>query len=411
MEIDSVFFNIKTTQRKKIQDKSKFSAPLVLLCTCVMSIPSHAAYTIGEKDDHGQLKVSGALRAKYVYNFDQDNSKSQLDFSDAVLWLDYESTHWLGRLDYRFYEFYGHVGDASWLTDAWLGYKIDEKSKIVAGVNPVPFGLGRFWGNNYYLGIANAAGLEDVHRLGIKYDYNDKINEFQLAYYPTDAGKYVGHSRDSKHFSITPVDADDYVPHGTNTKESNAVIVRAAHTYQNVFNQDQLTAQLGVSGWYSDIENRRSKQDGDRQVWSVFSNINYKQWNLQALAAHQDIDNADLVEKDHITLGGFDGSFNSAVKGQIYSAELSYLFPNQIGPFSSVRPYLNYSSYVKDQDHFKTSTRIIPGVAFSYQKLIVQAELLLGKHDPYVGDSEGLAAGGDQDQWYKRAYVSIGYYF
>ncbi len=36
--------------------------------------------------------------------------------------------------------------------------KINDNSKIIAGLNPVPFGLGRFWGNTYYLGIANSAG-------------------------------------------------------------------------------------------------------------------------------------------------------------------------------------------------------------------------------------------------------------
>lgn len=99
---------------------------------------------------------------------------------------------WIGRLDYRVYEYYGHLGDANWLTDAWLGYKINDNSKIIAGLNPVPFGLGRFWGNTYYLGIANSAGWEDVHNLGVKYDFNDGINEAQLAFYPTDGGTYRG---------------------------------------------------------------------------------------------------------------------------------------------------------------------------------------------------------------------------
>ena len=63
-----------------------------------------------------------------------------------------------------------------------MGYKINDNSKIIAGLNPVPFGLGRFWGNTYYLGIANSAGWEDVHNLGVKYDFNDGINEAQLAF-------------------------------------------------------------------------------------------------------------------------------------------------------------------------------------------------------------------------------------
>ncbi|MBW3009734.1 hypothetical protein JGX49_16740 [Acinetobacter baumannii] len=60
---------------------------------------------------------------------------------------------------------------------------------------------------------------------------------------------------------------------------------------------------------------------------------------------------------------------------------------------------------------FADSTRFIPGIAFNYQKLTVQAELLMGKHDPYLGDSEGLAAGGSNDKWNKKAFVIFAYYF
>ncbi|MEC6439790.1 hypothetical protein, partial [Acinetobacter baumannii] len=256
-----------------------------------------------------------------------------------------------------------------------------------------------------------SAGWEDVHNLGVKYDFNDGTNEAQLAFYPTDGGTYRGKSKDSSRFSINPVNADDSVPQGTNTKEKNSIVVRGAHTFKNVLGQENFSTQLGASAWYSTIENKRSGQDGDRQVYSVFSNTNYNQWNLQLLAGYQDIDNADTQYKDHLTLGGFDYSFNSATKGQIYSAELSYLFPQQFGPITSVRPYLNYSSYRKEQDGFKNSTRFIPGIAFNYQKLTVQAELLMGKHDPYLGDSEGLAAGGSNDKWNKKAFVIFAYYF
>ncbi len=197
------------------------------------------------------------------------------------------------------------------------------------------------------------------------------------------------------------------VPQGTNTQEKNSIVVRGAHTFKNVLGQENFSTQLGASAWYSTIENKRSGEDGDRQVYSVFSNTNYNQWNLQLLAGYQDIDNADTEYKDHLTLGGFDYSFNSATKGQIYSAELSYLFSQQFGPITSIRPYLNYSSYQKEQDGFKDSTRFIPGIAFNYQKLTVQAELLMGKHDPYLGDSEGLAAGGTNDKWNKKSVCNF----
>lgn len=105
----------------------------------------------------------------------------------------------------------------------------------------------------------------------MKYDFNDGTNEAQLAFYPTDGGTYRGKSKDSSRFSINPVNADDSVPQGTNTKEKNSIVVRGAHTFKNVLGQENFSTQLGASAWYSTIENKRSGQDGDRQVYSVLA--------------------------------------------------------------------------------------------------------------------------------------------
>ena len=385
---------------------------ILLMSTCCVSSLGYAGISFGDKEaDTGKLSFNGTVRAKYIYDFDREPSRSELSFADAVLWVNYESPKWLAKIDYRIYDYYGRLGTPNWLTDAWVGYKINPESKLIAGLNPVPFGLGQFWGSTYYLGIANAAGLEDVHNLGLKYDFNNGTDEFQLAYYPTDGGNYSGQSKDSRRYTVNFVNADDYVEEGTNTQEKNAVVARFAHQFKNIAGDENLASKVGASAWYSQVENKRSNTTGDRKVWSVFANTTYKQWTLQTLAGYQDIDNADLEFKDHITLGGFDGSFNSATKGQVYSAELAYAYANNIGPLSSVKPYVNYSAYVKDKAGYKHSQRIISGVAFNYQKISVQAELLLGKHDPYIDESLGLAQGGADNSWHKRLFIALGYYF
>ncbi|MFT4021471.1 MAG: hypothetical protein QM666_08155, partial [Acinetobacter sp.] len=250
-----------------------------------MNSSGQAAITFGDENtETGQLKISGAVRAKYVYDYEANPSTSKLSFNDAILWLDYNSPKWIGHLDYRVYEYYGNIGDASWLTDAWVGYKFDSQQKIIAGLNTVPFGLSRFWGNTFYLGIGNAAGLEDVHNLGIKYEFNNGSNEAQIAYYPTDGGNYQGNSKDARRYSINAVNADDSVSEGTNTKEKNSFVLRGAHTFKNINGNENFNSQIGASAWYSTIENRRSGRDGNRQVYSIFTNTNYKQWNLQLLA-------------------------------------------------------------------------------------------------------------------------------
>lgn len=387
--------------------KNTLAKTTLFTCAALMAQLSYSGFEFGDKESTlGQIAVGGALRGKYVYDHYSTPSSSKFSFSDAVLKINYDSPNIIGYLDYRIYENYGHLGDASWLTDAWVGYKINTENKVIAGLNPVPFGLGSFWGNTFYLGIGNSMGLEDVHNLGVNYQFKTDQYQIDLAYYPTDGGNYKGQSKDSKRYSINLVNADDYVKDGTNSKEKNMLVGRYAQQFSN----GDLNYQLGGSAWYSDIENRNYNTTGSRKIWSVFSDLNYKNWNSKLLFGHQNIDNKDPIHPDHITLGGFDYSFNSATKGNFYSAEISYLLPDQYQNIKSIRPYLNVSGYGNKNDNFSDSMRVIPGVSFNFKDITIQAEYLMGKHDPYLGDENGLAQG-DINSWNKKAYVSIAYYF
>lgn len=379
----------------------------LLTCSIAMTQLCYAGLSFGDKQSTtGQLDIGGALRGKYVYDDYSTPSSSKVSFGDAILRIDYESKNIIGHLDYRAYEYYGHLGDASWLTDAWVGYKFDDKNKVIAGLNPVPFGLDRFWGKTFYLGIANAMGLEDVHNLGVNYQLKTETQQLDLAYYPTDGGNFQGHSKDAKRFSVNMVNADDYVENGTHTKEKNMFVARYVHQLK----YDDLNYKLGASAWYSEIENKNSHNTGSRQVWSVFTDMNYENWNMNLLLGHQKIDHKDSLYPEHITLGGFDSSFNSATQGDFFSTELSYLFTQKFEYINSIRPYINFSGYTNKNGNGSDSLRIIPGLSFNFKDITVQAEYLIGKHDPYLGDPNGLAQGSN-NQWNKKVHVSVAYYF
>ena len=380
---------------------------LLFTCSLIINQTIYSGMKIGEPTSSlGQLNVGGAIRGKYVYDHDANPSSSKFSFSDVILALNYESATLIGGLDYRLYEYYGHIGDANWLTDAWLGYKINPNHKIIAGLNPVPFGLDRYWGNTFFLGIANVMGLEDIHNIGINYQFKTDKNQLSLAFYPIDGGNFRGHSKDARRFSINMVNADDYVENGTNTQEKNMIIARYAYSS----NYADLNYQLGTSVWYSDIENKNYSSTGSRQVWSIFADFNYQSWNSKLLFGHQDIDHKDRLSPDHISLGGFDYSYNSATQGDFFSTEFSYLFPYSFEYVQSIRPYLNISGYINKKNSSTDSYRVIPGVAFKFKDLTIQAEHLIGKYDPYLGDQNGLAQG-TNNNWNQKTYISLAYYF
>ncbi len=78
---------------------------LITTSLITFSLSSHAALTFGNAEE-GELKVSGTVRAKYVYDFDSEPTTSKFSFNDAVLWLDsLYTTNFIGPLSYQAFSF------------------------------------------------------------------------------------------------------------------------------------------------------------------------------------------------------------------------------------------------------------------------------------------------------------------
>lgn len=172
--------------------------------------------------DSGQFKVSGAVRSRYLHKdyVVGANEGSQNDdwrLTDIKLVLGYENPNWIAGADARCYQ-YDRLCDAIFLKKAWVGYKLSDQQKVTAGLQPVDFGFGEFWGSSYYETLLNTVGLEDIDNLGIKYKFADDKYNLTLGFYPTDGGNYKGTSKDSSRYSGNFVEADDLTT-GTNIEE------------------------------------------------------------------------------------------------------------------------------------------------------------------------------------------------
>lgn len=353
------------------------------------------------------LSINGAIRAKYTYNSFVEPSTSEFDFADAILWINYNKNDLTGFLDYRFYEYYGSIGDVSYLTNAWLKYQLSKNQSVTFGINPVPVVSGRYVGSTYFLSLLYPLGLEDISDFGIKYHWENSRSAIELGFYPTNAGHYVGDSDNSAHYSSNLTE-EKSLANSTWTKEKNILTARLSTR----FKQSNLQHHLGVSGWYSTVENTRTNRDGQREIWSVFDNISWNNFNLLLIYAKQNIDNKDDLYPDYSTFGAGDTVFNVANKGDILAAEISYTSQQKIYDLDSIKYYLNYSSYLKDKDEYRDSHRLIFGVSTSYKtNFKVYAEWLLAKHDVHLGDAEGLAKGSADQSWNNMIHIAFGYYF
>ncbi|MBS0348096.1 MAG: hypothetical protein JSR69_16735 [Proteobacteria bacterium] len=367
-------------------------------------------------DSAGKLKIGGALRARYDYTFDNANNVSKLSFDTFRIDVNYDSPTLYGAAQYRFYgsaypyDYTKEVGRINFPTFAWLGYKVSEDTRVVAGLNQIPFGLLPFVSSTFYQTLVNNIGLEEVYNLGIKLQHKSGAWDMQLGFYPRDGGNWAGTSKDGDRYSVNVVHADNSLSGGSNNRERNQLVGRAAYTFQH---SDSARSELGVSALHSTLHNADTNEDGSRNAYALHYGGKFGAFGVMAEAGRQNMTprNPSATGDRTVTFGAYDGSFNVAAKGNFYSAEASYVLPWSFKAVSNITPYLNYSTFTKDDAGFRNSQRVIAGASFTAGPLFIYTEMRWGKNDPYTGDyANGAAAGGD-NVWKKAFYANIGYYF
>jgi hypothetical protein len=367
-------------------------------------------------EEDGQLKIGGALRARYDYSFDNDPNISKLSFDTFRIDVNYDSSTFFGSAQYRFYggahpyAYTDQIGRINFPAWAWIGYKVGQDTRVVAGINQVPFGLLPYVSSTFYQSLVNIIGLEDVHNLGAKVQHKFGPLDVQVGFYPKDGGDWAGTSRDANRYSVNVVKADSYLTDGSDNKERDLFVGRVAYKFEH--GQDA-SSELGISALRSTLHNEDTDDDGTRKAYAVHYGGKFGALGILAEAGLQNMSprNPSVVGNDTVTFGAYDGSFNVASKSKFYSAEVNYALPWTVGPVSGITPYLNYSVVTKDKSGFKDSQRVIAGAHFSAGPLFIYTEMRWGRNDPYTGDYVSGAAAGGEDKWKKAFYANIGYYF
>lgn len=389
---------------------------LLLLTTTIVFAPTvlyAQDLSLGDpKTDVGQVKLSGAIRTRYLSQDYQDQanegSNNNWRLADIKLILNYENPKWLATVDARCYE-YDQLCDAVFLSDAWVGYKISDRQRFTVGVQPVEFGFGRFWGSSYYETLMNTVGFEDVSALGLRYQINHNDYHLGLGFYPTDGGNYKGTSKDSSRYSPAYVEADDLAT-GTYLEERNMWIGRMSKSF-HIDAIEGLSTELGTSFWYSDLKNKKNGLNGSRHNWNAFAQTQYNAWQWMFLVGKQSVNNRDEIQPDTSTLGAFDSNYQLANKTKYLVNEINYSFDRPFHKIENIKPYVSYSRIYKEQSGDQDSDRLIAGVSFNYKAIGIQGEYIWSRNDPMTGASSDGLAQGDRNGWNQMLYLALGYYF
>ncbi|WP_284115055.1 hypothetical protein [Acinetobacter pittii] len=388
----------------KIFAKSALSFLLVS-----MSLPTTAGITFGDAQNKlGAVTVSGTLRANYQdKDYGESASDQKIKFDAAILNVAYESPDWFGKFQYRCYQ-YDKICDFSTLVQAYAGYRLNTTDNITVGLQPIPFGPGRYWDSSFYAGINNTMGLQDALDLGVNYHFEmPTATKVDLAYFATDGGNYHGTSKDSARYTANLVTSSD--PLKTNLNEKNMWMARVDQQLK-FLSTDDLKISVGGSYWYSDIENKKTSIDGNRNTWAVFNRINYKNLNVVLTGGRQSISNKDALSPASSSFGSFDSEYDIANKGYFYTVDTSYTFKN-VRDSLNVTPYVVFSGFNKKEAGFDNSQRNIAGVVWDYKNVSLYTEYLMSKNDPFVGGTVNSLAAGDDGKWNKLLNIMFQYNF
>lgn len=367
------------------------------LFTTGMTVPAIAAITFGNAESStGALTASATLRANYQdQHYGEPSDDQKLHFDVAIFSLDYDSPDWFAATQYNCYQ-YDTLCDFSTLVYGYVGYHLNESDHFTLGVQPIPFGPGRFWDSSFYAGINNTMGLQDVNNLGLNYHLELATQtQIDLAYFAKDGGSYVGSSTDAARYSANMLTSID--PLHTDLNEKNMWMARINQPL-NFLTHEDLKVSVGGSYWWSEIDNNKNSAQGTRQAWALFNSINYKNLAVSLTAGQLNINNKDALSPYASTFGSFESEYLLANQGYFYTFDTHYTFNNVKGALN-ITPYMVYSGFDKTQKGFADSMRHIVGAAFDYKKFSVYAEYVMSKNDPFIGGTADSLALGDDGRW------------
>lgn len=366
--------------------------------------------TSAETIPQNYVKLGGAVRLRFDYDHNQDIRKLGLD--TVILNGEFKWNQFSGVYEHRIlggsypYQYVNDVGDINFVKKAYIQYNFNKNSNIQVGVNQVPIGLQPYYTSSFIESLGYVAGLEDLYRTGFKYTYQHQKYQFLAGYYFANPWKGKG-TGNGDYYSNLIVPADPSLEGGTDFKERNSFALQ----WNRNDTLKGFETNYGLSLYYSKLDSKQQK-DADRYVIGPHIMLNKYLYNFKFQALYQNI----KTENDDrsITVGAYDGTMNMAAKGVLYSLDLTRKVPMlDINGIEGSSIYLNYNLFDKDDRSFKDTQRIVLGHSFSFGKgFFMATEFLLGKNDPYVGDSFSQSfAGAGENKWKNRLNVNLGYYF
>lgn len=397
----------------------------VLLGTTALLLMALASPLLHAKDDPlewksedgaNSFKVGGVLRFNHRYEqWDESTNRGagKLDFD-------------IFRLDLKgnYGDFYFNASpiiqdqEMTSIEKAYVGYKIDEKQSIEAGLVYKPFAIYPYPQNGWTYHIPFFLGYGNNIAPGVNWNFDNANWDVKLGYYPRMLDADLRYSPEAATFDDL---SENHLPFqsGYQNEKRNQFNARVVHKFDT---ESLGKHEVGFSGSISELYNTETKDDGKYHAVGIHTNSNYKRWNLQSSIIQYEYDakNPEGVDNNRTLMGanGLTPSYFIASEGTVSSVNLAYTLPiKNMGKLKAVRFYNDYSYLDKAKSDWKSSQMNTTGAMFIAKPFMVWADYTWAKNANILGGAQngtGLTSGQDSkysDKWLYRVNLNLGFTF
>jgi hypothetical protein len=357
---------------------------------------------IDEGDDSTDgIKLGGAVRFQYSvedYNAGNRDRGGDIDFDIFRLDLDGELGGVLLSAQYRWFQYMDVIHHA------WVGYPFNDHWQTEVGITRVPFGNHPYNSHNFFFSSVFYVGLEDDHDAGLKLCGQGDNHDLRLAFFVTDEmggiDGFVDNRTDRYAYDLVGIRAPGegiFAPPATEIAEHNSLSVRYVYKFP--------LADVGGSILYGDLRDRVGSV-GNRLAYALHLNSTIDRWNVQLQFTDYDYDAG--ASTGLLVVGAYSFYDTIPASARIYSFNVAYSLPVQIGPITNLQFY-NDHSITTDKSGGLTQNSVmnVAGVAVTAGGLYTYFDIVSAKNHPFVGGSMGA----NDDDWNTRFNVNVGFYF
>ncbi|AWL12512.1 hypothetical protein HMF8227_02047 [Saliniradius amylolyticus] len=351
------------------------------------------------------IRVGGAVRFQYVYaDYDADNRDRAGDLDFDLVRIDFngEINDVILAAQYRWFQYMEAV------QKAYVGYNFTDHWQGQVGIINVPYGNIPYNSHNYFFSSNFYVGLEDNPESGINFQYRSKDWDWDIGFMKGDeqggVDGFVDSRADRYAYDAVGIRLDGegiYDAPSLQVAKSNYWAVRGARKF-HFADGDKL--ELGLSTQIGDLHDGNDSV-GDREVYGAHARFNSGPWELMGMVSRYDFD-TDVANQGIVT-GAYAYFDTMPSAATLYTANVAYDLPVNIGPVSALRFYDNFSLMSAKNGLEDDTFMNVLGMAVSAGGLYTYFDIVTAENHPFVGGTMGADGG----QTNTRFNINFGYYF